>query len=342
MTQTTNGSYGLGDFVLQSGIVLSNAFIGYQTYGALNSRRDNVIVFPTWYTGTNGQVAPYVAKGKALDPEKYFIVIPDMFTNGSSTSPSNAADPHRDLDFPLVTPFDNVIAQRRLLEEYFNVTGIELMAGFSMSGQQAYHWAALHSDLVKRACSICGTAKTSPHNWAMLHAYKSTMEASPNWLNSACSEWDPKILTIVSSIGATMAMSQDWYRQGQHLSGDIIDVASAIENLKSLFASWVPANLYAQTLTWMAADVSDNSTFNGDLAAALAAIKIPFLMMPCNTDLYFRVADNEAELPYMSNATLTVIESSSGHMAGLPGFSSDDDAFVNEQLLKLLRIPSIN
>ena len=59
MTQTTNGSYGLDDFVLQSGIVLSNAFIGYQTYGALNSRRDNVIVFPTWYTGTNGQVAPY-------------------------------------------------------------------------------------------------------------------------------------------------------------------------------------------------------------------------------------------------------------------------------------------
>ena len=342
MAQTTNGSYGLGDFVLQSGIVLSNAFIGYQTYGALNSRRDNVIVFPTWYTGTNGQVAPYVAKGKALDPEKYFIVIPDMFTNGSSTSPSNAAGPHRGLDFPLVTPFDNVIAQRRLLEEYFNVTGIELMAGFSMSGQQAYHWAALHSDLVKRACSICGTAKTSPHNWAMLHAYKSTMEASPNWANSACSEWDPKILTIVSSIGATMAMSQDWYRQGQHLSGDIINVAGAIENLKSLFASWIPANLYAQTLTWMAADVSDNSTFNGDLAAALTAIKIPFLMMPCDTDLYFRVADNEAEIPYMSNAKLTVIESSSGHMAGLPGFNSDDDAFVNEQLLKLLRIPSIN
>ena len=92
----------------------------------------------------------------------------------------------------------------------------------------------------------------------------------------------------------------------------------------------------------MAADVSNNTTFNGDLAAALAAIKIPFLMMPCDTDLYFRVADNEAELPYMENARLTVIESSSGHMAGLPGYSADDDAFVNEQLLNLLRIPAIN
>ena len=44
MTQATVGSYALGDFVLQSGIVLSDAFMGYQTFGALNSRKDNVIV----------------------------------------------------------------------------------------------------------------------------------------------------------------------------------------------------------------------------------------------------------------------------------------------------------
>ena len=63
MTQTTDGSYGLGDFVLQSGIILSDAFMGYKTYGTLNSSRDNVIVFPTWYTGTRDQVTPYVGRG---------------------------------------------------------------------------------------------------------------------------------------------------------------------------------------------------------------------------------------------------------------------------------------
>ena len=338
MSQTTVGSYALGDFPLQSGISLPNAFIGYRTFGKLNSNRDNVIIFPTWYTGTHDQVNPYVGKGKALDPERYFIVVPDMFTNGKSTSPSNASASFRGLQFPLVTPFDNVAAQRRLLEEHFGVTGVQLAAGFSMSGQQAYHWAALHSDLVKRACSICGSAKTSAHNLAMLHVYKATMEASPNWLDSSCNEWDPKILTIVASVGATMAMSQDWYREGKHLENGAADVAGAIESLKSLFTSWVPADLYAQTLTWMAADVSDNSSFNGDLSAALSAIKIPFLMMPCNTDLYFRVADNEAEKALMSNAKLTVIESSSGHMAGLPGFRPEDDAFVNAQLLDFLSV----
>ena len=337
MNMSTTGKYELGNFELQSGAVLQDAFIGFRSYGSLNEARDNVILFPTWYTGVNDQVEPYVGPGKALDPEKYFIVVADMFTNGASSSPANAQAPHQGLDFPLVTPFDNVKAQRRLLEEHFGITSVELMVGFSMSGQQAYHWAALHSDFVKRACSICGTAKTSPHNLAMLHAYKAAMETSQEWANDSCGDWDPKVLSVVASIGATMAMSQDWYRSGLHLTEGVTGVGDVIENLKGLFQSWVPANIYAQTLTWMSADVSNNSTFNGDLEAALRAIDIPFLMLPCETDLYFRVEDNEAELPYIALGQLRVIKSKSGHMAGLPGFSAADDAFIDGQLLEFLQ-----
>ena len=336
MNNFTEGSYGLGDFTLQSGAVLPQACIGYATYGRLNTARDNVLVFPTWYTGTHHGVAPYVGPGNALDPEKYFIVVPDMFTNGYSTSPSNAAEPCSGLQFPLVTAYDNVAAHRRLLEEHFQVSSIELMAGFSMSGQQAYHWAALHSDLVRRACSICGTAKTSPHNWAMLHAYKSAMEASSDWAGAGSEVWQPEILTLVASIGATMAMSQDWYREGLHINDETRDVADVIHNISSLFESWVPANLYAQTLTWMSADVSDNDIYKGDLAAALGAIDIPFLMLPCESDLYFRVEDNEEELALMPNAAMTVIRSKSGHMAGMPGFNSEDDAFIDRSLKDFL------
>ena len=162
MTESIVGRYELGDFQLQSEVILEDAFLGFRSYGSLNELRDNVIVFPTWYTGLNDQIAPYIGPGKALDPEKYFIVIPDMFTNGSSSSPSNSAEPHRGLNFPLVTAFDNVQAQRQLLENHFNITTVEMMVGFSMSGQQAYHWAALHSDIVKRACSICGQLEL-PH-----------------------------------------------------------------------------------------------------------------------------------------------------------------------------------
>ena len=82
MNNFKEGSYELGDFTLQSGTVLPEAYIGYATYGRMNDARDNVLVFPTWYTGTHHGLAPYIAPGNALDPEKYFIVVPDMLTNG--------------------------------------------------------------------------------------------------------------------------------------------------------------------------------------------------------------------------------------------------------------------
>lgn len=136
-----------------------------------------------------------------------------------------------------------------------------------------------------------------------------------------------------------MAISQDWYREGLHLSDEVSSVEDVIENIKNFFNPWVPADLYAQTLTWMSADVSDNATFDGDLERALRSIDIPFLMLPCETDLYFRVEDNEAELPFIPSGELRVIRSKSGHMAGLPGFNPKDDAFIDSQLAEFLRVP---
>ena len=102
---------------------------------------------------------------------------------------------------------------------------------------------------------------------------------------------------------------------GLHLNENVKGVSDLIENIKGLFQSWVPADIYAQTLTWMSADVSANTVFNGSLKSALGAINIPFLMLPCETDLYFRVEDNEAELPFISQGEIKVIKSKSGHMA---------------------------
>jgi homoserine O-acetyltransferase len=48
--------------------------------------------------------------------------------------------------------------------------------------------------------------------------------------------------------------------------------------------------------------------------------------MPGATDLYFRVADNEAELAHLERAELAVIPSIWGHRAGSPeGIPADLD-----------------
>jgi homoserine O-acetyltransferase/O-succinyltransferase len=59
-----------------------------------------------------------------LDPTRYFIVIADMFGNGLSSSPSQTPD------YPaLVTVFDNVQAQRRLLREQFGIEHLACVYG---------------------------------------------------------------------------------------------------------------------------------------------------------------------------------------------------------------------
>ncbi len=85
--------YKLGDFELQSGYTLPDAKLSYETHGELNQARDNVIVYPTWYGGRHPENAAFIGEGKALDPTKYFIVVPDMFGNGLSSSPSNTPLP---------------------------------------------------------------------------------------------------------------------------------------------------------------------------------------------------------------------------------------------------------
>ena len=52
----TISTYDLGDLKLQSGEILPQAFISYETHGTLNAEKSNVIIYPTWYSGNHEDV----------------------------------------------------------------------------------------------------------------------------------------------------------------------------------------------------------------------------------------------------------------------------------------------
>ena len=87
---------------------------------------------------------------------------------------------------------------------------------------------------------------------------------------------------------------------------------------EEVFQAHVAPNLYTRLRTWETADIADNELYEGDLVRALAAIRARVLLLPGATDLYFRVADNEAELPHLRHAELRPIPSIWGHRAGNP------------------------
>jgi pimeloyl-ACP methyl ester carboxylesterase len=50
-----------------------------------------------------------------------------------------------------------------------------------MGAQQAFHWAALFPDRVDGIAPICGSAKTSAHNFVFLEGVKAALTADPVW-----------------------------------------------------------------------------------------------------------------------------------------------------------------
>ena len=323
---TRTGRHDLGDVPLRSGGTLPGAFLSWRTYGTLAPARDNVVLFPTSYGAQHTDQEWLVAPHMILDPTRWFVVVPDMFGNGLSSSPSNTPG------YPsLVTAADNVRAQRRLLADVFGINRLACVYGFSMGAQQAYHWAALFPDAVDRVIAVCGSARTAVHNTVFLLSLQAALEAAPEHVGGGRFSAEPVAAKrAFARIYAGWAMSQAWYRAGLHLS------ATGAADLDTfLDAHWAPgftrryaADLYAQTATWIAADVSDDERYGGDLPRALAAIEARVLLMPCETDLYFPVADNAAELRHLRSGKLLPIPSIWGHRAGNPVANAADQAFL--------------
>ena len=79
-------TFELGETRLQRGMTLPNAKLVYSTYGTLAPDRSNLILYPTSYGAQHGDLEWLIGPGRVLDPERWFIVIPNKFGNGQSSS----------------------------------------------------------------------------------------------------------------------------------------------------------------------------------------------------------------------------------------------------------------
>lgn len=330
--------YDLGDLKLQRGATLRDCKLAYKTFGTLNADKSNVIVYPTWYSGQHYDNEWLVGEGLALDPAKYFIVIPNMLGNGLSSSPSNTPEPYNKARFPLVTAYDNVRAQHKLVTELFGVRRIRLVLGWSMGALQTFHWGALYPDMMDLLLPFCGSAKCSRHNFVFLEGVKAALTADAAFKEGWYDEKPSKGLRAAARVYAGWGFSQTFYRQKLDLNR--MGYSSLEDFLigfwEGFFLPKDANNLLTMLWTWQHGDISDNELYNGDFDKALAAIKAKTYVMPGETDLYFPVADSEYEVAHMPHAKLIPLPSVWGHFAGGPGTNPDDVAFLNSKIKELL------
>jgi homoserine acetyltransferase len=203
------------------------------------------------------------------------------------------------------------------------------MLGFSMGGQITYHWIATHPYFVKNAVIVCSSARTSRHNVQFLEGPKTALEsaATPEqgirafgkgysaWLTSA--EW----------------FDQELYKDGGFETQEAWDEMATYTG----YQGWTGDDLLAMLGMWQRGDIARCVVAsNGKLEDALKRIAASVLLMPCETDQYFRPYVNQREVKSLYRGQVAVIPSIWGHIGG-GGASKKDVEWMSGKIAELLR-----
>lgn len=328
--------FSLPDFELQSGSILPEAKLAYKTYGQLNAAKDNVVVLPTFYTGSHSRNEGFFGSGRAIDPVRHFIVSVNLFGNGISSSPSNTPAPFNAANFPTITLFDNIRAQHELLTTKLGVTRIELVAGWSMAGCQSFQWGAQYPDFVRAILPFCASAKTSEHNIVFLEGVKAALQADAVYNDGNYTSPPQKGLKAFGRVYAGWAFSQTFFREKIYQLKGFDSAEALLQDWEQDHLDWDANDLLCKLKTWQLGDISANSNYQNNFTAALQAIKAKTIVIVCDNDLYFRAEDNQLEIEQIKQGELRVYPSAWGHCVASPGNDPEFERYLDQAISELL------
>jgi homoserine acetyltransferase len=290
-------TFELSDFIFHNGSTVPHVSIAYQI---LNPEKSKIAVVHTCFRGRINSTLTH-ANGALKDHK---IVLLALFGNGESSSPSNTTGFPKKIEY-----MDCIKAQHKLLTRELGVEEIDVMLGFSMGGQITYHWIATHPTFVKTAVIVCSSAQTSRHNIQFLEGPRAALE------NAA----DPRrgVRAFGKAYSAWLT-SAEWF--DQELYQDLgFETQSAWDEVVagSNYNDWDGDDLLAMLGMWQRGDVTRCvPAAQGNLHDALRAIQANVLLIPCETDQYFRPYVNEREVKSLRQGIVQVVPSIWGHIAG--------------------------
>ena len=304
---------------LQSGVVMPEIAISYEIHGRLNVRRDNLVVFPTYFTGRQECNRRYFGAGRALDPGRYCILVPSLIGNSDSSSPSNTAGRFHGADFPHVTIHDNLRLQRALVDAVLPVEQVALVIGWSMGGMQAYEWATQFPEFVQRLLPFCATARCSTHNHVFLEGVKAALTADGTWAGGRYEAPPERGLRAFGRAYAGWAYSDAFFNDGVYRTLGFESVEELLADWERDHLGWDANDLLCKIRSWQQGDVSANDTYRRDIGRALGAIRARTLVIPSSTDMYFTENHASREAALVPGAEIRPFRTTLGHCGCTPG-----------------------
>src|SRR6202795_2033109 len=273
---------------LDGGVTLSPVDVAYETYGKLNSARNNAILVLHAFSGDahaggeDGWWSKMIGPGKAFDTDKYFVICSNVLGGCRGTTGPGSINPETGcpwaMSFPQVTIADMVRLQKMLID-HLGIEKLLTVSGGSMGGMQALEWAVSYPERVASAIPIATTARHSAQQIAFNEVGRQAILAAPDWSEGNYYGAKPPArgLAVARMVGHITYMSDDSMREkfGRRLKGkenfsfgfDVdFEVESYLRYRGSQFVGRFDANSYLYITKAM--DYFDLTSGRGSLAAA--------------------------------------------------------------------------
>ena len=349
---------------LDCGKTINNYPIAYETYGALNEKKDNaILVFHAltgdqFVTGKNpvtkkdGWWSYLVGPDKAIDTNKYFVICSNVIGGCMGSYGPSHNDPNTQevfgINFPVITINDMVNAQENLLD-HFGIDKLFSVAGGSMGGMQVLQFVSNFPEKTKTAIPIACTSSHSAQNIALNELGRQAITADSNWKegNYSSNDTNPNKGLAVARMAAHITylskkgLQEKFGRKLQEredlkFSFDAdFQIESYLRYQGSVFVDRFDANSYLYITRAM--DYFDlEKQFNGNLSLAFKNTKSKFCVISFSSDwLYPTVENKEIVLALNAcgaNVGFVEINSDKGHdsfLLEVPEFLKTLSQFLN-------------
>jgi homoserine O-acetyltransferase/O-succinyltransferase len=316
---------------LSSGSSLRDAQIGYQSWGQLNAAGDNAIWVCHALTGTTDVAAWWsglFGAGKALDPERYFIVCANVL--GGCYGSAGALMHPLAAKFPRISIADMAQHQYRLAR-HLGIKKIQLLIGGSMGGFQALAWTQLlQADIdIAKLALVATSYRQPPQACALAELQCEAIRLDPHFREG---HYDPHVqprrgLALARRLGHLS------YRCETELNARFdrarradqkLQVLSYLDHQGDKLAKRFDANAYI-TISEAMNDFSLTE-------AELARIDAPSLIVSIHSDWLYPPAEQQQLARLLPHAQLLQVRSDFGH----DGFLNDAASF-NTKLQEFMR-----
>jgi homoserine O-acetyltransferase len=307
-------------FRTETGAILPEVNIAYDTWGKLNPAADNVIWVCHALTA-NSDVESWwpgmVGKGLLFDPDKYFIVCANVLGSCYGTTGPASVNPQTGKpwlnDFPLITVRD-LVNVHEILRKHLGIKEIDTIIGASIGGYQALEYSIMFPELVRRLILLASGAKQTPWALAFSESMRLAMQADQTF-TSGDPDGGKKGLKAARSIALISYRTMYAYNQTQKEDDD--------EKLTSFKAASYQAyqgdklvqrfNPYSYWCLTCLSDTHNIGRGRGGIINALRNIKAKVLCVGIKSDILFPTDDQKFITSNTKDAEYIEIDSFYGH-----------------------------